>query len=175
MLNKTKNVTSKKTLNLPPSEFFAGGKPSDEEVAEAGIDLEVWKDSELWDDREKAFFWQHRARYHSAEDERLRVRLAQRLHLPASWNFLLPFIERLCGTIHEADKIAVREWKNWREKVVFADLRDAFPNCEHVIEIARNAQVAAGDVVVSTDASGVFRVIFSETVNDQTFCFLMEI
>lgn len=107
-----------------------------------------------------------------------RNRLAERLLQPPSFDFLLPFIERLCGKVHYIDQVMAREWTNWREKVVFAHLRDSFPNCEHVVEIARNAQVAVNDVLKIRKYDGdprVFRVIYSETINDQTFCFLIEI
>jgi hypothetical protein len=116
--------------------------------------------------------------FNDQEVKDLRERLANRLLQAPMLEHLVPFIERLCGTAQHLDQVMVREWTNWREKVVFAHLRNAFPNCEHVVEIARNAKTAFNDVLIirkHDQPDRAFRVIYSETINDQTFCFLIEV
>jgi hypothetical protein len=135
----------------------------------------VWNDPEMSDENERAFYRDFLERYNASEDGKKCEHLAKRLMIFSAWNLPVSIIERLCGTIYNLEDICLKEMTDWREKVIFADLRDAFPNCRLVIETGRNAKVSVNDVIVRISGNQIYRVIFQESVNDQNFSFLIDI
>lgn len=69
-------------------------QPTENELIQAGIKLDVWHDPESWGDKEQAFFWERECRRMQETNDAPRAELAEFLQCPATWEYIVKTVKK---------------------------------------------------------------------------------